>query len=216
MYSLNIFNLFLNSSGTAAITLNSKPSFLSNAASLSGDSVPRFPAYVSLANLGGDADFYGPQKNKIFPMEVKTPEAKKAMVEQTELGLEDQAAQHSWDSWRNLSNLHGQVFNKTIWSLVEKNVFPENVAQIIKEVGKDGQILGLWMFFSYYFRQDSSKNMLSHEEIIQATQTIGTEMSQINEPEGFPDILEAAGEHASNLQEMYATASQFRADVYHY
>jgi len=216
MYNLNIFNLFLNSSGTASITLNSKPSFLSNAASLSGDSDPRFPAYVSLSNYGGDADFYEQLKSRIFPMEVKTPDAKKVKVEQTELGLEDQAVQHSWDGWYNLSILHEQVFNNTIWSLVEKNVFPEKIAQIIKEVGKDRQILGLWMFTSYYFRQDSSKNVLSHEEITQAIEIIDTEVSRINEPEGLSVVLEAAGEHASNLQKMYATASQFRTDVYHY
>jgi len=214
IYSLVIWPLYPNPDNSALTELDSHPNRLKQAAKLSDDPSPRFPAYIPLVNYGGDADFYGTFKNQIFPMEVKTKGGDIIYIDRTQLGLSEEIVEESWQSWLGFSSVYGQLFHQGIIELCNQELFPSKIAQQLISLAKKGN---KFLFRSAVVRDLVYHGEVNNEKLIDTVISVmDTNSKIIFKQEKLQRLILATQKHVANLKRMYDTARFFRSDIFDY
>jgi len=112
-----------NPDGTSDLLVDSTPYRVESIASKVGDSTPKFGQYVAMVNYVGDADFYGADTNRIFPMDVQGEDRQKAYVLADQLGIQPEMAQDVWDSWQSFREMRMFFYCRAFYQVLQKYHF---------------------------------------------------------------------------------------------
>lgn len=180
-------------------------------ANKAGDKVPRFNSYICRVNYGGDADFYGPWENHIFPMYVKIgiKDGSYERVRQESLGLTGEQVQATWDSWKYLSKNFGDRYHTSFLQSYQ-NLSDRFVEVFDKDIRKGELFTGGFAVV----RSLIHGGIDSDQDLDFALDVVNTAFCQLCESD--KSYIIAAKNHANNLKVMYETAKKYRQDTYHY
>jgi len=207
IYSTEILILYPRNNGETFVEIDTHSNRLARVMKKIEDTRPKFTAYVSLVNYGGDGDFYGSWENQIFPMRVQTFRGKEQTVERSLLGVSDVMVANTWQSWINVDNIYGKLYHNTI--LNNYGYLPNPQFELFNRAiqkGKtfcNGTDIVLLIFHSGG----------TEEELYQVVDFIS---SQFRKEAKNPELLHATQTHAENLEKLYNTAKLNRRDIYHY
>jgi|GEM_PF-1290518 len=195
--------------GRVIVSTYSNPDSLAYIAEKRGDTHPRFPQYINLVNYGGDADFYSPSENHMFPIDVRDKQGVKTYVTREELGISNELIIKTWNSWDNLHKVETKLFQPIFkefivhlpWYQFE---FFNNKIHAGKKYAFIAQPL-VDLMIKY--------RDISEEEVDQFIDNIKQYIDYLSEK---PLLIQAYDEHAKNITSMYKVAKTNRSDVYHY
>ena len=94
---------------------------LDKIANAHGDKIPKYDTFAPLISYGGDADFYGAYKPRIFPM---------AKVQAGDLGINIEDAILTWESWKNIFAARDHVFLHALEALLFENKNEDQALQL--------------------------------------------------------------------------------------
>lgn len=207
LISTEILILFPTDDGRVKVLTNSYPNFLKNVVKIAGDTTPRYPKYVPLVNYEGDADFYGPWSNSIFPMIVQTASGEHARAPQKALGIPEALVEKTWVSWGKIDEAWRNIFERAV-----KNSYvslPNPLLEVFNQKLQCGEKFRSWSSVGHAIFQN--KGTTQDYDLITNSITHGMHAESRS-----PQLLQATADHARNLADMYATAKNYRRDIYHY
>ncbi|MFA9288964.1 MAG: hypothetical protein ACEQSA_03740 [Weeksellaceae bacterium] len=214
MISFVVLPLYQTPSGDFQVETDAYPGILQSYAESSGDNQPRFPAYISTINYGGDADFYGSYDNSIFPIRVKTKDGNETQVENTELGLEPQLIQNAWDSWITIEQTHHQLSAMSLMRALDDGDFTPTTAGYLRSYAAAGnKTLKTYALYRAFPRVGFSYDF---DAIDDAVAVLKRKFDALYETDEHVILADAVAAHAENLRIMYDTARTFRSDIYTY
>ena len=205
-WSTSMLYLFPTRDGRFHVQTFSDPRAIQSFAEHLGDIYPRFPQYALLVNYGGDADFYGPWANSIFPMKVRVGKKMESVLQES-LGLSDQLVQSTWDSWHNMQTTYGELFHAMV--LNNYVTLPRSAFELLnKAIQKGEHFLGGYAIARLF--------LLARREIEELDETMKVLSSAFSHETKNPILLHATKTHADNTRLLYEVARENRSDIYHY
>lgn len=208
MKYMDILVLHMNADGGSLVEIRSQ--FLQVVVKEKGDETSRYPGYALMINYAGDANFYGSEKNYIFPMNLKMASGETCLVERTDLGVSVETADNVWNSWDRLGKTNQALYSQAVSTYRELLPQYADAADVLERNILRGEPMGQ----EFAVLRAMLRYGLDDEVFNQVREIIGKKAREIMT--GNVVLLSAAKTHADNLHSMYETAKGHCQDIYHY